>query len=254
MTTQAKTIPITDILSKLGYNPKKTKGTEVWYLSPLRKENTPSFKVDTKLNLWYDHGSHQGGSGIDLIMNLRNFTVKEAFSELESMFATTSSFQQKTPLKSQNNSPLEEKENQDKINEENNCIKSIKPLEHKALIEYLESRKINFEIAKHYICEIHYQLNNMNFFAIGFQNDSKGFEIRSKHFKGSLKNSPKDITTIINPNEESKTLLIFEGFIDFLSLFTVNSFKNYQDLKDDVIVLNSVSFIENYKQFLLILC
>ena len=31
-----------------------------WYLSPLRKEVTPSFKVNDRLNEWYDFGEATG--------------------------------------------------------------------------------------------------------------------------------------------------------------------------------------------------
>ena len=34
-----------DYLSKLGYQPAKIKNNDYWYLSPLREERTPSFKV-----------------------------------------------------------------------------------------------------------------------------------------------------------------------------------------------------------------
>ena len=41
------------------------------YLSPLREEHMPSFKVDYERNLWYDFGLGEGGSIIDLVMRLK---------------------------------------------------------------------------------------------------------------------------------------------------------------------------------------
>ena len=32
-----------------------------WYLSPLRNERTPSFKVNDRINEWYDFGEATGG-------------------------------------------------------------------------------------------------------------------------------------------------------------------------------------------------
>ncbi len=207
------------------------------------KRRYPSFKVDTKLNLWYDHGSHTGGSTIDLIMNLRNFTIQEALQELSDLVGGKDTFLQKKHLQSLKNDVLQKVKNE-------NVIQQIKDLQNEALIEYLQSRKINIDIARHYLKEVRYKVDEKTYFALGFKNDSGGFELRNKFFKGSLKGSPKDITSIIKEENQDKTLLIFEGFIDFLSLFTVNSFKNYQDLKDDVIVLNTLSMLDKTLDFI----
>ena len=40
------------------------------YLSPLREERTPSFKVDYVRNLWYDFGLGEGGTLLTLVMRL----------------------------------------------------------------------------------------------------------------------------------------------------------------------------------------
>lgn len=50
----AKSIPLAAYLSGLGFQPVKRRGTDLWYLSPLRKETRASFKVNTRLNTWYD--------------------------------------------------------------------------------------------------------------------------------------------------------------------------------------------------------
>jgi hypothetical protein len=43
-------------------------------------------KVDNKLNLWYDHGSAQGGTIIDLILAMQKAgTVSEALSFLKDL-------------------------------------------------------------------------------------------------------------------------------------------------------------------------
>jgi hypothetical protein len=51
---QAKEIPIIDYLNSLGHNPEKIMGKNYWFLSPLRNEKTPSFKVYIHSNLFYD--------------------------------------------------------------------------------------------------------------------------------------------------------------------------------------------------------
>lgn len=51
---EAKQIPIMEYLTGLGFEPAKVRGDDYWYHSPFREERTPSFKVSTKLNVWYD--------------------------------------------------------------------------------------------------------------------------------------------------------------------------------------------------------
>ena len=56
-----KQISITDYLQQQGYSPARVQGIHYWYCSPLRNERTPSFKVNTERNQWYDFGSGEHG-------------------------------------------------------------------------------------------------------------------------------------------------------------------------------------------------
>ena len=54
---QARQVPISVYLERSGIQPAKVTrgGRELWYSSPLREgDKTPSFKVDTDKNLWFD--------------------------------------------------------------------------------------------------------------------------------------------------------------------------------------------------------
>jgi hypothetical protein len=62
---QAKRLDLVEYLAFLGYQPQKIRNGDYWYLSPLRDERTASFKINRKLNVWYDHGSGKGGDLID---------------------------------------------------------------------------------------------------------------------------------------------------------------------------------------------
>lgn len=53
----AKQLDLVDYLASLGHQPQKVRNQDHWYLSPLREEKNPSFKVDRRLNVWYDHGT-----------------------------------------------------------------------------------------------------------------------------------------------------------------------------------------------------
>ena len=94
-------------------------------------------------------------------------------------------------------------------------------------------------MAKEYCKEVSFKLNDKNFYAIGFQNDSKGYELRCKYFKGS--SSPKDMTLYKNNADK---LLLFEGFIDFLSWF---SCKIFFTGNHDYLILNTLSFLNKSK-------
>ena len=86
-------------------------------------------------------------------------------------------------------------------------------------------------------------MKDKNFFVIGFNNDSGGYEIRNKYSKICL--GKKDISTIKN---DSNSLRIFEGFFDFLSFKSVENFLEKEPA--DYLILNSVSMISKIKKSL----
>ncbi|MCI5165519.1 MAG: DNA primase [Candidatus Electrothrix sp. GM3_4] len=177
------------------------------------------------LNTWYDFGEGKGGTIIDLVIAQFNTDVSGALEKLESAFCggiTAPAPRLVEP----------------KIKESEYFITDIKPLSYLPLISYLNERKIDLQIAKKYVIELYYKKGSDSYFTIGFENDSGGYETRNSLFKRSF--SPKDITTI-QGNLDSKKILIFEGFIDFLSYLT---YIQKQELDDHIIILNSVSLYQ----------
>ena len=77
-----KQISITDYLQQQGYVPARVQGINYWYYSPLRNESTPSFKVNTERNQWYDFGSGEHGDIIDLVCALHRCSISEAIQHL----------------------------------------------------------------------------------------------------------------------------------------------------------------------------
>lgn len=57
---KAKQIDIVSYLAYLGFYPKIVRRNDFYYLSPLRNEKVPSFHVNRKKNVWFDHGSDKG--------------------------------------------------------------------------------------------------------------------------------------------------------------------------------------------------
>ena len=95
---QANQIDLVDYLAGLGHRPNKNNGNDYWYLSPLRKEETASFKVNRKLNLWYDHGIGKGGTLVDFGAIYFNCTVKDLLLRLKNNQEQTVSFQPQSNL------------------------------------------------------------------------------------------------------------------------------------------------------------
>ncbi len=226
-TSDAKKISIISYLDNLNINYKKQNNQDFWYLSPLHAEKTPSFKVDSSKNLWYDHAQGVGGNILDLVMLLNDCDVTGALKILGGA-ETNFSF-----------SPVEiltEVVNQ----EDGFIVVSIKTLSNPALLNYLQFRKINFEIANKFSAEIYFKKrnNDKNLFAISFKNDIGGYETRNALFKGNI--GGKAITTI--KGKGNNKVAVFEGFMDFLSMLTRY---NTTEITDDVIVLNSLSMIDS---------
>jgi hypothetical protein len=228
---EARQTDMIDYQSKLGYEPVKVGNSDYWYLSPLREEKTASFKVNRKLNRWYDHGLGKGGNIIDFGIAYHQCTIVELLQK----FATDFSFHPHILRQS----PEQLRENDE------SKIKIIKEgvLSSFALVHYLEERRIPIDIAKCFCKEVKYELNGKEYFSIGFKNDSGGYEIRNPYSKAS--SSPKDVTTF---NNNAKEAVVFEGFTHFLSFMTIQ--KNQQQNTSDFVILNSVSFFEKARPFM----
>ncbi|MDE3183185.1 MAG: toprim domain-containing protein [Bacteroidota bacterium] len=225
---EAKEMDMVDYLSNLGYKPAKIRNADYWYLSPLRNEKTPSFKVNRKLNRWYDHGLGEGGDLVDFAILYQNCTIGEFLQKLNSDFSFRQPvFHQPEQLKTEKKITIFQ----------DYSISSF------ALLRYVEQRRIPIDIADQFCREVRYGLNNKIYYGIGFKNDSGGFEIRNPYFKTS--SSPKDITTIKNKGKEA---IVFEGFFDFLSFITIH--KKEGAIESNFVILNSVSFFEKARPFM----
>ena len=217
---RARSICIVETLAKLGHFPSRIAEKEAWFLSPLRSETQASFKVSLKLNRWYDHGLGTGGNGLDLIVAMKNCSVKQALEFLNNE-NDSFSFQQ----------PILKKEAASKI-----LVFEVKPIQHPGLIQYVSSRRISITIAEHYCKEVRYRLNEKQYFALGLQNNEGGWELWNKYFKGS--SSPKSYTYL---NTYSDRLILLEGMFDLLSLSEL-----FPDelINSDITVLNSLAFLQ----------
>ena len=228
---EAKEIDMVDYLSALSFKRTKIRGDNFWFLSPLRQERTPSFKINRTINRWYDCSLGQGGNLVDFGVVFYNCTVGEFLRGLDGHFSLRQPLLAQ-PLKTVGQDP----ERQIKIVDEFSLSSS-------KLLCYLEHRRIAIEVAERYCLEVRYELSGKTYYGIGFRNDLGGFEIRNPYFKAS--SSPKGITTLENNAEE---VIVFEGFMDFLSFKTMH--QNLQENQYDFLVLNSISFFESARAFM----
>ena len=238
---EANSISIKDYLESLGILPVVDKLYYGMYHSPLRQDDTPSFKVDYGVNLWCDFGTGEGGSLIDLVMKQYGCNAYGAISRLEQDYysANTFSFQgknipEKNPAREERKRPASPVE-----------IRSIQPLQHPALTNYLKSRGIAPEVAADYVQEMYYRVNGKPLFALAFKNDAGGYELRNPGYKGCT--SPKDITRIQFAGKKNDACFVFEGFMDYLSFLTIRH-KNspiYPCIDwQDYIILNSTANVD----------
>jgi len=219
-----KQISITDYLQQQGYAPARVQGIHYWYYSPLRNERTPSFKVNTERNQWYDFGSGEHGDIIDLVCALHRCTISKAIGFLSG----------KKQVAHQEFSFGGDR----KFSERKLEILSAQPLSNPNLLRYLAARAIPLSIASTYCSEVLFQNMKRTYYAIGFANDALGWEIRNMYFKGCI--APKAVTTI---KRGADRLQIFEGFMDFLSWQTLNPSSTC-----DTIVLNSLALLPRIKE------
>jgi len=208
----AKQIKLADYLQSLGYTPIKQQGKSLWYKSPLRNETDASFKVNTEHNQWYDFGIGKGGNIIDLAEQLyKSSDVSYLIHQIGHNVPSMVSASHGVVKPKQSSATFENLQ--------------VLPLSHPALIRYLQDRCIDIEVAKSVCKEVHYEVNNKCYFAIGFPNCGGGYELRNPFFKGCI--APKDISHFY-ANEPKKICFLFEGFIDFLSFMTLRRIQSPQ--------------------------
>lgn len=236
---KARNICIVSTLAKLGHFPVRKTEKEAWFLSPFRRETQASFKVSLKENYWIDFGTFEGGSTIDLVIKIEKCSVSEALERLSGNMDHFSFHRQPYPIKTENRAnPIE--------------IIEEKEIEHMALQNYLQHRKISIRTARKLCKEVHYKIDGRKYFAIGLHNRSGGWELRNRYWKGST--SPKDVSLMQNG---SKKLALVEGMFDMLTLMElIPDIGNSHDL----LVLNTTAFIKriiteigDYKEVMLFL-
>ena len=217
-------IPLADLLARLGHEPVRRSGNELWYRAPYRSERTPSFRVNVAKQLWYDFGLGKGG---DIFTLAGEFLGSGDFMEQVKFIAEITNMPvvgiEKPKYLPKPSEPVFEK------------VEAV-PLLHSPLTDYLAERGIPYAVASRYCCRLNYGVRGKCYFAVGFPNVSGGYEIRSRFFKGCV--PPKDVSLVKVEGSPTDICSIFEGFMDFLSAATLGLETG------DCLVLNSVANVE----------
>ena len=238
--SRIKRYPIVEYLERKGVKPVRRTAAYALYCSPLREETHPSFKVDTEKNLWIDYAEGKGGSIIDLYMRLEGCTLSEAIRHLGRNAPDDTAY-----------SPQREcVHDTSKLGSIRQAvangarrligISNTLPLH---LQKYLtEERCINIEKSMPFLRCISYEVRGLHYQAIGFANQSGGYELRNNgSFKGTI--APKDITPIFT--DRAEPVCIFEGFMDFLSFLSMK-----EEIISHCLVMNSVSNVARSIRYL----
>ncbi len=234
---ESNRIDLVDYLSNLEYHPQKIKNNDYWYLSPLRDEKTPSFKVNRQLNFWLDFRKGKDGY-------LVHFGV-QYFQASVSEFLTRIRNNNFYPLFFHPQMAGEKK---------NITVGRILIVMHSLGIKDISliiSRKdkSRYQLLKGFAKRLNSVSTTTKKIAIAFKNDADGYELRSECFKGS--NSPNGVTTFTNNSDH---ISVFEGFYNFPSWQVLSSENNEEvvqglsKIQTDFLVLNSLSFFDKTLQ------
>jgi hypothetical protein len=223
---EINSIDIVDFLAALGYKPRRISGPHYWYLSmlPDRFEKTPSFKVNRKLNRWYDFGIGIGGSLVDFGIryfrcSIPEFARRFSADQLLTSVAQTDLAQIPPELPTI-------------------CLVDAHPIRSASLTRYLWERRIPLSVAHRYCVEAVYGFGSKTYNAIGFRTNAGGYELRSRAHKYSI--GPKCPTLI---TRGSGHLAVFEGFFDLLTFATLYPLR--PSGFPDLLVLNSAAFLHS---------
>ena len=236
-----KRFSIMEYLERKGIKPVRRTPTYALYRSPLREETHPSFKVDTEKNLWIDYAEGRGGSIIDLYMRLEGCTLSEAIRHLGRRNAPDTACPHH--IENVQYASMQGDSKQATPTTGARRLTGMSDNLPPYLQEYLtEERCIDLEKAKPFLKCISYEIRGLHYQAIGFANQSGGYELRdSGSFKGTV--APKDITPIFT--DKAGPVCVFEGFMDFLSFLSMK-----EEVTSACLVMNSVSNVAKAIRYL----
>ncbi len=203
LVSKAESVSIVDYLASKNIEPVKAAGKELLYLSPLRNEKDPSFYVNPTKNKFRDFTNEEHkGNVFRLVQLLEGCNFPQAVAKLLEFDGK--------PVEKYANLFLSATEIQKPIHQQTIITQ---PVKNPVLINYLQERKIPYSLGKKYLHEVMTTKKDRVYFLVGFPNNSGGFSLRNKYYKGC--EGVQDITTF--DLDSCNNVAVFEGFFDFLS-------------------------------------
>ena len=283
---QLRSTSMRDILAAEGFDTTHTRGG--LYFSPFReKERTPSFHIDDANHRWYDHGdpslgagvakrnsSKGGGDVVAFVMLLKGCGFLDALDYLCRYNPTVVPEKKVTAIAVPRGGDRIIAEGNSRSDEYLGTIirQARTPFVDATLVAFAEGRGIPRAILERYCKEVYYDMRYceegggqriIGHHAIGFPNSDGGWVLRYLPKKGDKrgKRSTGGGATLLSkdgtlaPAKDAKatapSVVVFEGFMDFLSWITEKRSKTAVPTDTDAVVLNSVANLDTALPFLL---
>lgn len=213
---------------------KKT-GRDYYFLSDNNKFSVTDLA-------YYDFKTGQGGKLLKAIMTIENKSWKEALDFLKEFSNVEINTERKNRIKETETKPLK-------------VLFKVKPNNSK-LLQYFNERGISNDVLHQYTKQVHYKMGDRNFFGIGIENQSGGYEIRNPYLKSKLGNN--DISVL--QGRAGAGIIVFEGMTDMLSFLQLQKDNNRQNNRT-LVVMNSIvnldkltNYLENQNEKKVFLC
>lgn len=234
---QAKQIDLCAILDNMGCVCAEKKEHNAWYYSPFRQENTASLHVMRDRNRWFDFSEGRGGDIIDLVKHCYKCrSTPETLYQISALLGKEANHLI-MPRKQKVTFSSEQSERKTRLITTDDL--SIK------LLRYSRSRGITDATVCRLCRQVNFQSSTGKLlYAIGFENDQHGWELRNPFYKGSL--GAKDITSQIDIAD--KPVIVFEGFFDYMSAIELNWL---DPMNSNTVILNSTAMVEKAINLLL---
>jgi hypothetical protein len=225
-------VSISMLLSKLGYQPAKSSGHEKLYLNVLRdRETSPTFAINTQLDMWFDRFTKKSGDIIDFGMAYWTGLNSDQVMKKISLLCAN-------PQETIISDDQAGKRKRRAIKIPYYHIAETHPIGcNPEITAYLQSQSI-WEIALGQLKEVYYYVvdekhRRKDFFAAGWQNENGGWEVMGRNFAGCL--GRKGMTFIAGDTDR---LILFEDYISYLSWKYANRTAGHS-----ILVMNAPEFL-----------
>lgn len=253
----AKSIPLDEFLRNLGFTPDKQRNSELWYRSPFRNENTPSFKLSPDRMAWYDHGDGVGGNIIDLAFRItRQESIPEALQFIEKTIGSGYSIPTiRQELPRVNTEPAY---TVTAVNE----FQVYKGRVLSPAATYLSSRGLDPNVMRPYLRDIaffHKDFPKQTLRGFGIENNNGGYEVRTQRHGAWLKTcvGHKSFTYFPASRPEAPWFT-FEGVPDFGTFLSLDKPEpgtyHYMILNSTAMTDQAIEYLKQQPRGTLIQC